>query len=782
MKRNYLLLLLTTLIVSNTLPAQIALNSPWTWMKGDNINFVAPVYGSKGLAAPGNNPGRRTLGLSWTDASGNLWLFGGFDNDYHNDLWKYSPSINQWTWVSGTNSPNDVGTYGSQGVPSTSNAPASRAGATGWIDASGNFWVFGGTATTSDISVPYGIEALNDLWKYNPSTNEWTWINGSSTTAVGNYGTKGVEAPGNSPGARGGAMGWADNSGNMWLFGGNVVYTIGLSATPFNDMWRYNPSTNQWTWMNGPAGQGGSIHGAQGTFGAGNIPFSKSNATALKDPMGNFWMFGGVTVSGTWSDVWKFDPLINQWAWMKGDPDNYNAPGNNGTLGVADPSNNPISRYNAAGYIDAYGNLLIFGGTSEGQCACIMYDDLWRYNMGSNQWTLIKADNSGNQAGIYGSMGVPDAANKPGSRFGQFSWSDASGNFWLYGGDGFDINGARGYLSDLWEISPCSNAINPVINVSVTNSPVTEGDPLNPSILFTFTLSSPGSCQYPSVNYKTVDGTATAGQDYMATSGTVTFPTGVSTVTVAVPVIDDALNETNVEHLTLQLSNPLFATLATTSVGAGIRDNDPEPSISINNVTVYEDVGQAMLTVSLSAVSGQDVRVRYRTFNGTATQPQDYTRVNNAQITIPAGSTSATANVSIINDGVPEPTENFTVQLSNAQNAGIAVGTGTVTIMDGPAPLTNRSVLPGKENSPDKNFEVKVFNNPSSNGFSIEFRSTNDERMGLRVLDMTGRVVEQKENLRAGQLYRIGDHYPTGVYFAEVTQGTQRKVVKLVKQ
>jgi len=63
----------------------------WTWMKGDNTPNIAGVYGTQGVANIANKPGGRSLSTSWTDASGNLWLFGG--NNF-NDLWKYDVGTN----------------------------------------------------------------------------------------------------------------------------------------------------------------------------------------------------------------------------------------------------------------------------------------------------------------------------------------------------------------------------------------------------------------------------------------------------------------------------------------------------------------------------------------------------------------------------------------------------------------------------------------------------------------------------------------------------------------
>jgi hypothetical protein len=75
-------------------PAAQVIESEWGWMSGSNIGTHNGVWGTLGVPAAGNTPGGRTLPVSWTDASGNFWLFGGQVNpaSYMNDLWRYTPS------------------------------------------------------------------------------------------------------------------------------------------------------------------------------------------------------------------------------------------------------------------------------------------------------------------------------------------------------------------------------------------------------------------------------------------------------------------------------------------------------------------------------------------------------------------------------------------------------------------------------------------------------------------------------------------------------------------
>ena len=62
---------------------------------------------------------------------------------------------------------------------------------------------------------------MNDLWKYSPSTNQWTWVSGNKTVNVnGVCGTQEISSPSNFPGSREGSVSWIDSNGTLWLFGG----------------------------------------------------------------------------------------------------------------------------------------------------------------------------------------------------------------------------------------------------------------------------------------------------------------------------------------------------------------------------------------------------------------------------------------------------------------------------------------------------------------------------------------------------------------------------------
>jgi N-acetylneuraminic acid mutarotase len=204
----------------------------WTWVSGSSSANPAASYGTLGVAAPTNVPDGREPAASWIDSSDNLWLFGGGS---HNDLWKFTPSTNQWTWVSGPNTLSGLGVYGTLGSSAAANVPGSRAGAASWIDASGNFWLFGGEG----IIAPQTSGLLNDLWMFSPGTGQWTWVSGSSSGDVaGVYGTLGTAAPTNAPGGRANAAAWIDGTGDLWLFGGTGSDSP-IAGAELNDLWEY---------------------------------------------------------------------------------------------------------------------------------------------------------------------------------------------------------------------------------------------------------------------------------------------------------------------------------------------------------------------------------------------------------------------------------------------------------------------------------------------------------------------------------------------------------------
>ena len=112
-----------------------------------------------------------------------------------------------------------------------------------------------------------------------------------------------------------------------------------------------------------------------------------------------------------------------------------------------------------------------------------------------------------------------------------------------------------------------------------------------------------------------------------------------------------------------------------------VRNDSPEPVLSIGDVTVAEDGGAAVFTVSLDVASGETVTVGYATADDTAVAGSDYTAATGT-LTFDPGDLSETFSVSIGDDSIGEGSEAFTVTLSNASNASIGDGSATGTITD----------------------------------------------------------------------------------------------------
>ena len=395
-KISFILLVASALLMSScggsstgggtTPPPPPSTANEWAWMSGSSTAGAAGVYGALGVASASNVPGARNNAVSWTDSSGNLWLFGGWGGSLGttgllNDLWKFSPTTKEWIWVSGSDTPGAIGFYGTQGVASASNVPGARFLSVSWIDSSGNLWLFGGEGYG-----PTGVNGdLSDLWEFNPTAKTWTWVSGSSTAnSKGVYGTLGVASASNVPGARFESVSWIDSHGNFWLFGGDGYDSTGADGF-LNDLWEFDPTTKEWTWISGSSTVNASgIYGTQGVPAITNVPGNRFGAINWIDSSGNFWLFGG---AGEYSngylaglnDLWEFNPTTKVWTWMSGNS-MVNASGIYGTQGVPAITNVPGNRSFAISWIDTNGNLWLFGGLGVDSTDTIgVLNDLWRY-------------------------------------------------------------------------------------------------------------------------------------------------------------------------------------------------------------------------------------------------------------------------------------------------------------------------------------------------------------------------------------------------------------------
>jgi uncharacterized protein (TIGR03437 family) len=226
-------------------------------------------------------------------------------------------------------------------------------------------------------------------------------------------------------------------------------------------------------------------------------------------------------------------------------------------------------------------------------------------------------------------------------------------------------------------------------DITINDVSVTEGNTGTVNATFTVTLSAVSE-NTVTVNYATVDGTASAPADYQSTSGQLTFNPGDLTRTITVPVNGDTLDEPN-ETFFINLSGPTNSTLIDNQGQGTIIDNDPPPSLSINDVSVAEgDAGAtpATFTVALSAASGRTVTVNYATADNTAEAGSDF-QATSGTLTFNPGDTSTTVSVLVIGDTTFEPNETFLVNLSGPTNASISdpQGVGAIVNDDAAPPI-----------------------------------------------------------------------------------------------
>lgn len=436
-----------------------------------------------------------------------------------NDLWKFNPSNNQWTWIGGNKTVNNTGIYGERGIASAENLPGAREDAVTWVDAQGNLWLFGGlgmAASTEDqqkkpqnnttnpdngggprdnngndgesnngngrgngnngngrgngngngrgnggdIVLETGstiIEGLlNDLWMYSPATNKWTWVSGNlSPDNEGKYGKRAEASAGNYPGGRYMSAGWVDKSSNLWLFGGR-----GLSSeqniSDLNDLWMYNQSTREWTWMSGDKKSRAKEHyGKKGEFDKDNTPGGRRGSTSWVDKNGAFWLFGGGARWDLMSDLWQYNPASNEWAWINGTKSPNHRPQYK-DKGVPDKDGDPGARMLTSGWIDKDNNLWIFGGEGYGVSAAGTrpLNNLWKYSINDDTWTFIKGDDSNVPQPTYGSKGQPADSNVPDGTSNAAYWQDKDGQLWIFGGQN-----REGELNVTWKFAVCGEQI-----------------------------------------------------------------------------------------------------------------------------------------------------------------------------------------------------------------------------------------------------------------------------------------------------------------------------------
>jgi predicted outer membrane repeat protein len=219
----------------------------------------------------------------------------------------------------------------------------------------------------------------------------------------------------------------------------------------------------------------------------------------------------------------------------------------------------------------------------------------------------------------------------------------------------------------------------PTVSINDMNVPESNG-----TATFTVSLSAV-SGRNVTVNASTHNGTAVSGSDFTGISNQlVSILAGSISAPLAITILEDNIYE-GTENYTVELTNPVNATLGDATGLGEITDNDPQPTISINDVTGDEgDSGSTPFnfTVTLTNPSSQSITVHVSTADGTATTADnDYQPLAADPIFTP-GQTTQPVTVNVNGDTDYELDETFMVNLSGASGATIGDSQGVGTILN----------------------------------------------------------------------------------------------------
>mgnify|MGYP006271802069 CR=1 FL=1 len=496
----------------------------WAYMGGpkasirpsDNPDSVLDLCGhyppAPGVVDTAAWPRWRLEAATWTDAEGDLWLFGG--KGYYlcsaedeanqgsivlNDLWEYRVSEGRWHWHGGKRH------YANQGAPgpldrfSEQGWPSPRYAALHWKDAQGRFWLYGGAGYPN----PYNFAHYADLWCYDPALGQWSRRSGgrSGANPCPQYARRNQAHPGNHPGGRSlknygtnrqqhsqhglpsNRHVWVDDQGRVWMYGakGMVNYNVlpyeplceGASYLRFSesmaDLWRLDPETGLWTWLEGgpdlsrraryqPSGRshpGASLPLFTWIDRQGRLQMLRTAA-----PVANGPLYGDPTNPTAYEDFpqndrWAYDPGTGRWRWGGRDSTYPRRPRYGAAAG-------PGSMRQSAAWADTAGLLWMYGGEMVIPGAIPPYNDeyephtqWWRYNPYTRSWRHLHGDTAlgATEARRYGPRGRFDPAYSPGYRSWPLTWATADGRLWMMGTSQSREEGenyASGRMMDLW--------------------------------------------------------------------------------------------------------------------------------------------------------------------------------------------------------------------------------------------------------------------------------------------------------------------------------------------
>ena len=268
------------------------------------------------------------------------------------------------------------------------------------------------------------------------------------------------------------------------------------------------------------------------------------------------------------------------------------------------------------------------------------------------------------------------------------------------------------------------------LSLSIDDVTVTEGHVGTVDAAFTVTLSET-TTDVVTVDFTTVPITAIDPDDYVSTSGTLTFQPGETTKPIVVKVEGESLDEDD-ETFGVDLSNAVNAPIAKSQGVGTITDDDPLSSLSIAATPISVNEGDtgtvdATFTVTLTPATGRTVSVGFATAPGGATSPADFA-AKTGTLTFDPGETTQTIVVSVKGDTTVEPDETFHVDLAAAVKAVIGTTRATATIVDddrGTITIGSVSVDEGNSGTVDATFPVTL-SAPATTTVTVGYATADD--------------------------------------------------------
>jgi len=266
--------------------------------------------------------------------------------------------------------------------------------------------------------------------------NQWYFVNGnlSSPNITGDFSKTGSGYPG----SRYSASMITLSNDSLIIFGG-FSYTDTYQGT-LDDLWSFDPNMNKWYFLNGHVLVDYAAN--YSTLGEG-YPGGRQYSGLVVLPNDSLILFGGYSQQAFYlNDIWRYDLLANQWFFMNGNQ-TKNAGGDYSTSGNGYPG----SRYGLSLIKLLNDSLILFGGYNG-----LYLNDVWRYDLETNEWYFVNGNQTTNSGGFYSRLGN----GYPGARFTHSMSLLSNNSIFLFAGYGYSST-SQGVLNDLWRYDPLSN-------------------------------------------------------------------------------------------------------------------------------------------------------------------------------------------------------------------------------------------------------------------------------------------------------------------------------------